>query len=136
MVQLTYCCRRPYLPPPSKKRKKEAAVQVPNDLDPHDRAIARAAMKALATGLRLEVVYDGLPRIVEVHAIGLSQKGKPVMRVYQVLGDSHSGQEQGWKLMSLGKVHKMPQILDIKSAAPRPGYNPGDKGMLRIFTEV
>lgn len=139
MVMQSYCCRKPYLPPkPKKVRRKE----VPNgalkafDLDDHDATIARAAMKAMGVGCQLEVEYDGLQRIVEVHAVGLSQKNKPVMRVYQVIGDAHSGEQEGWKLLSLGKVHQMPQILDIKSSAPRPGYRKGDLGMLTIFTEV
>jgi hypothetical protein len=123
--KLNICLRRPKSEAPDLK-----------ELSPHDRAVARAALKAIATGLALEVEYSGSPRIVEVHAVGLSTAGKPCMRVYQLQGATNSGEDQGWKLMSLGKVFEMPKLMDIHSLAPREGYRKGDMAMARIFTEI
>jgi hypothetical protein len=136
MVRLSFCLRR--TTPKIRPDKKGDSVVVTklSGLDKETTAIAKSLMTAMAAGKRVEIVYNGLPRIVEVHAVGLSTTGKPSMRVYQVMGDSHSGEGEGWKLMSLGKVFTMPQILDIESSAPRPGYNRGDAGMSVIFNEV
>jgi hypothetical protein len=107
-----------------------------SDLNDHDQHVAKQALMSIGMGLRLDVEYDGLHRLVEVHTVGISTAGNPCMRVYQVMGDSHSGYTEGWKMMSLGKVFKFPQLTDIKSLAPREGYNKGDLGMKHIFTEV
>lgn len=140
MRKTSFCLRRPTVETKPKTRNRQKGEQIVTTklagLNAHDTAVARKAMTAMAAGLRCEVEYNGLPRIVEVHAVGLSTAGKPCMRVYQVQGDSHSGESEGWKLMSLGKVFNMPEILDIKSSAPRQGYQRGDLGMTTIFNEV
>lgn len=127
--KLSVCLKRPPQPSPG-------GVVAPTSLAPDEQKIAKQAMKALATGLAMEVEYNGAPRLVEVHAVGVSTAGKPCMRVYQLQGASDSGEEQGWKLMSLGKVFEMPKLTDIHSLAPREGYRKGDLGMSQIFTEI
>lgn len=107
-----------------------------NDLPKHEKKVARAAMKAIATNRVLDLQYDGDSRLVEVHAVGISTAGKPCMRVYQVQGGSQSLVKEGWKLLSLAKVFDTPKIVDIVSLAPRKGFSKGDAGMQTIFTEV
>jgi hypothetical protein len=50
--------------------------------------LAGTACEALRAGLCLELRYSGFSRIVEVHGVGVSTAGNPVMRVFQVRGDS------------------------------------------------
>lgn len=107
-------------------------------LSNHDKSVAELASLSMDTKLTIEFEYDGEPRLVEVHAIGLSKTGKPVIRGYQIDGGSISGETPGWKLFSIGKIFEFPKILDIKASSPRveEGYVPGDKGMAAIFKEL
>lgn len=93
------------------------------------------ACGALSAGKRLEVRYDGFTRVVEVHAVGISTAGNPVMRVFQVRGGSVHNEPVGWKLMRLDEAIGG-AILDEVSEAPRPGYKPGDKGMSHITCQI
>lgn len=92
-------------------------------------------LSALESGKVLELRYDGFNRLVEVHAVGLSKKAIPCMRVYQVSGGSVSGETEGWKLMLIDKSFSA-HLTDTPSQAPRPGYSKGDKGMTQIFAEI
>ena len=95
----------------------------------------QTAIDALKSGRRLEIRYDGFIRVVEVHACGYTAKGHAVMRVWQVRGDSVSGERAGWKLLRLDETRGL-QILDEPSEAPRPQYKRGDGYMARILAQV
>jgi hypothetical protein len=96
---------------------------------------ATKACEALQLGKCLELQYDGFTRVVEVHAVGTSTAGNPVMRVWQVRGGSVHNEPVGWKLMRLDEANGV-TILNEASAAPRPGYKPGDKGMTSILCQI
>lgn len=93
------------------------------------------ACDALNKGVCLEVRYDGYTRIVEVHAVGISTAGNHVMRVWQVRGGSVSNEPVGWKLLRLDETTGVALTAE-KSAAPRAGYKPGDKGMVQIICQL
>ena len=90
---------------------------------------------AVNTGVRLRLQYDGFSRTVEVHAVGISTAGNPCMRVWQTEGGSVSGEPVGWKMMTLDKAFTV-HLTDERSAAPRPGYVPNDRGMTQIFAQL
>lgn len=93
------------------------------------------ACDALQAGKRLAVTYDGFTRIVEVHAVGTSTAGNPVMRAWQVRGGSASGEPVGWKIMRLDKTWHY-AITDEPSEAPRSGYKPGDSAIKFIRCQI
>lgn len=104
-------------------------------LNKHDLKIAQSAIKALTSGKCLKLEYNGEPpRLVEVHAVGISKAGNPCMRVFQLAGHTHS-EVPGWKMMRLDKIFTQPKILPSPSQAPRPGYQKGDRGMEEIMKE-
>jgi hypothetical protein len=93
-----------------------------------------AAKDALRQGKVLELRHDGLSRFVEVHAVGYSREGHPIMRCWQV-GASTKRERSGWRLIRLDEgatAHIGPEA----SAAPRPGYKPGDQDIERIMVEL
>jgi len=98
--------------------------------------VLKIASKALKMGKSLAIEYDGLPRIVEVHAIGVSKAGRMSLRVYQTTGDSLKGNIQGWKLLSVGKILEAPKLLDTNSSAPREGYQQNDAGLIEIVDQL
>src|SRR5665809_49106 len=79
---------------------------------------AEMACAALNAGSRLELRYDGLVRIVEVHAVGTSKKGDVIMRVWQVQGGSVGGTSVGWKLLRMDEAAEL-KISEDASEAPR-----------------
>jgi hypothetical protein len=46
------------------------------------KTFAETACETLRSGLCLEVRYDGYTRTVEVHAVGYTQEGKGIIRVW------------------------------------------------------
>lgn len=44
------------------------------------------------------------PRVIEPYALGLTKAGNPVLRAFEVSGDSRSGISPGWKFMRLDRI--------------------------------
>lgn len=97
--------------------------------------VIQLACDALRQGKVLELQYDGFSRRVEVHAVGYSKAGNPVMRVWQIGGGSASGESTGWKLMRLDEAIRA-NISSEPSQAPREGYRSGDAAMVSITCEL
>jgi hypothetical protein len=96
---------------------------------------ASVACDAIGQGKRLELRYDGWTRIVEVHTVGISTAGNPVMSVWQVRGGSNSNEPVGWKLMRLDEALSA-HVIDEKSEAPRRGYKRNASGFQRITCQL
>lgn len=92
------------------------------------------ACEALRTKKRLQLNYDGFNRVVEVHAVGVSTKGNPVTRVWQVRGGS-SSENVGWKLLLLNEATGA-HVIDETSEAPRRGYKRDDRDMVSIICQI
>lgn len=92
------------------------------------------ACQALRERKCLELRYEGWSRTVEVHAVGYSKEGNPLMRVWQAQGGSNSG-VKGWKLLRLDEVMSG-HICSENSNAPRQGYKRGDRAMDRIVCQL
>ena len=106
-----------------------------NDLTPIDREIVTTMVEALNGRKTLSIHYKGLPRVIEVHAVGVTTAGNPCMRVYQTDGISEHGDLPGWRMMTLDNVSDI-EDLGIAAPVPREGYRRGDKGMIVIFEEL
>lgn len=74
--------------------------------------------------------YDGKPRIVEPHAIGINAKGVLQMRVFQT-----NAEPPAWKMFTVEKIEVV-AVTDQPSAAPRPGYKAGDRAMVNILAQL
>lgn len=83
----------------------------------------------------LTFTYDGFERIVEPHAYGNDIKGNDAVRVFQIGGDSESGEVVAWKLFLTSKMQNL-QVQDQKFSSPRPGYRQGDKAMRKIYCQL
>lgn len=96
----------------------------------HDLAVA-----ALNAGVCLRLQYDGFERVVEVHAVGVSTRNNPCMRVWQVRGGSVSGEPVGWKMMVMDKAFTM-HLTEEVAHSPRQGYAKNDRGMSVIIAQL
>lgn len=79
--------------------------------------------------------YDGLPRIVEPHAYGLTKTDREAIRAYQTGGRSVSGSIPGWRLFLLDEMSP-PRDTGRSFVGTRPGYSRGDEGLPTIFCEL
>ena len=91
-------------------------------------------IEAIKNQVVIQFDYEGEPRIVEPHCYGETLAGNEGLRAFQIGGYSSSG-KMGWKMYDLSKASSI-EVTDDTFNGPRPDYNPGDKGMSRIFTEI
>lgn len=89
------------------------------------------ACDALRSGKRLSITYGGFTRVVEVHAVGTTDDGNPIMRAWQVRGGSQSRNPSPWRLFRLDRAWQY-AVLDECSEAPRTGYKRGDPAIENI----
>lgn len=102
---------------------------------PHENDVKTLAKQAMDTGVCLMFELDGKPRVVEVHAVGVSSKdGGLVMRAFQVAGGA-SRPLPAWSLFRLDRMVNVKGML-LKSEAPRDGYTKGDSQMAPVLFEL
>ena len=92
----------------------------------------------------VNMYYDGKDnggkgyRTIEPVCLGVSKKGKLVLRAWEREGSSYSAQNEGnilpgWRLFRLDKIFTYTPTLDNFTEA-RPLYNPnGDKSMITVY---
>ncbi len=92
----------------------------------------------------VNIYYDGKDnggkgyRTIEPVCLGVSKKGKLVLRAWEREGSSYSAQNEGnilpgWRLFRLDKIFTYTPTLDTFTEV-RPGYNPnGDKSMTTVY---
>lgn len=84
----------------------------------------------------LSFQYDGLSRIVEPHAVGISTTGKQVMRCFQIDGQSSHPPIPDWRLMSILKIQGLSVVVGQHFISARPGYKSGDSAMTTIYAQL
>lgn len=89
---------------------------------------------AIAKKLVLSFSYDGILRVVEPHAIGVSRAGKEVLRCYQTCG-GHIRPGHDWDLCELKKIAEIKTTGEVFPSA-RNGYKRGDSHMTQIFAQL
>lgn len=104
-------------------------------LSDHEKAVAEDFVDALKGKYLLCINYDGLAKVVEVHAVGVSTAGNACSRVWQITGESTEANTVGWKLLDLNKVLNLSEF-NMPSKSPREGYKPGDKAMVKILYQL
>ncbi|WOF44319.1 hypothetical protein KNJ79_05150 [Sphingopyxis indica] len=97
------------------------------------------AIEAIDRAVPLCISYEGKPKTIEVHAVGLSIKDNaPVIRGFQIDGEA-SRPLPCWALLRVDKIENAGFGLAAAvapSQAPRPGYAQGDKQMSKIIKEI
>ena len=82
----------------------------------------------------LTFTYKGIARLVQPAAVGVSRAGNEVLRCYQTEG-AHNTVGHEWNLCTLTEITGL-RVSEKKFEAPPPGYNRGDKGMVKIYAEL
>lgn len=82
----------------------------------------------------LTFTYQGIARVVQPAAIGVSRAGNEVLRCFQTEG-AHNTDGHDWDLCTLSKISGL-SVTGEKFEAPPLGYKRGDKGMVKIYAEL
>jgi hypothetical protein len=94
--------------------------------------------KSIDDKLRIKIFYRGDKntaagqRTIEVYAYGLSSAGNPVIRAFQLAGDTETEIPQ-WKLFRVDRISRWVET-NQRFTQPRPKFNPnGDRSMSTVY---
>lgn len=94
--------------------------------------------KAIDDKIRIKIFYRGDKNIaagqrtIEVYAYGLSSAGNPVMRAFQLAGDTQT-EMPDWKLFRIDRISRWVET-NQRFDQPRPKFNPnGDRSMSTVY---
>lgn len=90
--------------------------------------------QAIAQRRLVELRYHGYSRIVEPHAYGRNRRGDDVIRCFQLVGGSESGEGAGWKLLRVREAAR--RVLLETEFVPRSGFRAEDPAMVEVYAHV
>ena len=76
--------------------------------------------------------YAERVRVVEPHLYGVNTAGNEALSAWLRAGYSRSDPGGGWRTYLVPEMYRV-QVLDEVFDGPRPGYNPRDERMVRVF---
>jgi hypothetical protein len=79
----------------------------------------------------LQFRYDGYPRTVEPHIVGVNAQGQGILLAWQQGGGTESGAFVGWKLFHLDKIESLLET-GTAFAGPRPDYKPDNPAFVAV----
>lgn len=92
------------------------------------------AREAIQSTKCLTIQYGGHDRVVEVHAVGITKDGNPIVKAWQVSGKSNGNGPSPWKHFRLDRASHI-SLSDQDSEAPRDSYVP-DRSIFVILTQI
>jgi hypothetical protein len=92
------------------------------------------ACDALRAGKCLSITYDGYTRLVEVHAVGTTKDGNPVLRAWQ-RHSTKPGFVPQFRLFRLDHAWTF-AVSNELSQAPRRGYKRDDSHIAVIRCQI
>ena len=113
----------------SEQPSPPSAVRGTADLTP-----AELLVRAVLEHRTVNLVYEGLRRIVEPHLIGIHEAGEPILAAFQTGGFSHSGDLPGWRTFITTKVESVDPREEIFT--PRSDCERMAEGMVEIFART
>ena len=82
----------------------------------------------------LTFTYNGLARVVEPHAVGVSTAGNEVLRCFQTSG-GHIIAGHEWDFCKLSDIRGLAANGHV-FVGERPGYRRGDRNMTKIYAQL
>jgi hypothetical protein len=95
---------------------------------------AEALVRAVLDHRTVNLVYEGLRRVVEPHLIGIHVAGEPMVAAFQTGGFSHSGDLPGWRTFITTKVESVDPREE--TFTPRSDCDRMAEGMVEVFARV
>ena len=73
-------------------------------LDPETQFKIQTIIDAMEWPQLIVFGYDGFERVVAPFVVGVSSEGNPLLRGYQIEGESRSGKGAGWRVFQVNKM--------------------------------
>jgi hypothetical protein len=113
----------------SEQPNPQPGVRSHQDLTPTERLV-----RAVLDHRTVNLVYEGLRRVVEPHVIGIHEAGEPVLAAFQTGGFSHSGDLPGWRTFITTNIESV-EPRD-ETFTPRSDCDRMAEGMIELFARV
>ena len=113
----------------SEQPNPQPAARGTADLTP-----AEQLVRAVLDHRTVNMVYEGLRRVVEPHLVGIHQAGEPMVAAFQTGGFSHSGDLPGWRTFITTKVESVDPREE--TFTPRSDCERMAEGMVEIFART
>jgi hypothetical protein len=113
----------------SEQPNARPAVRGTADLTP-----AEQLVRATLDHRTVNMVYEGLRRVVEPHLVGIHEAGEPMVAAFQTGGFSHSGDLPGWRTFITAKVESVDPREE--TFTPRSDGERMAEGMVEVFART
>jgi hypothetical protein len=113
----------------SEQHNPQPAARGTADLTP-----AEQLVRAVLDHRTVNLVYEGLRRVVEPHLVGIHQAGEPMVAAFQTGGFSHSGDLPGWRTFITTKVESVDPREE--TFTPRSDGERMAAGMVEVFARA
>lgn len=88
--------------------------------------------KAIGARLLISFEYEGESHVVEPHLLGQNKQNESCLLAWRL---TRAGQQQGWQCYLLSEMQQA-KLLDERFNKKRPGYDPYDNTMTRIYYRI
>jgi hypothetical protein len=95
---------------------------------------AEQLVRATLDHRTVNLVYEGLRRVVEPHLVGIHEAGEPMVAAFQTGGFSHSGDLPGWRTFITTKVESVDPREE--TFTPRSDCERMAEGMVEFFART
>lgn len=89
--------------------------------------------KAIGARLLISFSYNGESHVVEPHLLGHNSERKDCLCAWCISKDEQ--EEQGWQYYFLSQMQHT-TLLDTRFSRKRPGYDPYNSSMSRIYYRI
>jgi hypothetical protein len=113
----------------SEQPNRQPAARGTADLTP-----AELLVRAVLEHRTVNLVYEGLRRVVEPHLVGIHEAGEPMVAGFQTGGFSHSGDLPGWRTFITTKVESVDPREE--TFRPRSDSERMAEGMVEVFARA
>jgi hypothetical protein len=98
-------------------------------------AIGERLVRAILERRDITLIYQGLPRLVEPHMVGIHEAGEPILVAYQTGGYSRSGDIPGWRTFITTEIERIEES-DVGFPRPRSDFTDQFYPMIEVFAKV
>jgi predicted DNA-binding transcriptional regulator YafY len=91
--------------------------------------------RAIGARLLIRFTYKNKEYFVEPHLVGKNLEAEDCLLAWQITKDKIVAAESGWKCFELSRLSEL-KLLEKRFTSPRPGYDPYDNSMSRIYYRI
>ncbi|CAN5801946.1 hypothetical protein BH24GEM1_BH24GEM1_23880 [soil metagenome] len=102
---------------------------------PQEMSSGERLVRAILERRAVRLIYQGLPREIEPHMVGIHEAGEPILVAYQTGGYSHSGELPGWRTFITTEIERVEES-DAPFPRARSDFTDQFYSMMEIFAKV